>query len=67
MENSRCQSLGLVFNTEAYDVLGSPGVRVGVDAKPLLGFGVATRVPSGVWATTLDPSGESWVSINHIV
>lgn len=45
MENSRCQSLGLVLTAAAYDALGAADRGV---LAAFAGFGVATRVPSGV-------------------
>lgn len=57
MENSNCQSLGLFFRAAAYDGLGGEAFEPEADGPGAeLGFGVATRVPSGVCATILDPS-----------
>lgn len=61
IENSRCQSVGLLFNAAAYEVLGTV-----VDADALASTaGVATRVPSGVWATTFEPSGKARAISQH--
>lgn len=54
IENSRCQSDGLVLRAAAYEVNFALGGLDG-DVKGAA-LGVATRVPSGVWASTLVPS-----------
>ena len=53
--NSKDQSLVLLLSAAAYDALADEGP---MDEAPEIeaGFGVATLVPSGVCATTLDPS-----------
>lgn len=63
MENSRCQSLGFVLRAAAYEAL-VPSVPRGVGTVEFgfVGFGVVTRVPSGVWASTLEPSDEQEMS-----
>jgi hypothetical protein len=54
IENSRCQSAGLALRAAAYEVLFAlSGLDDDVRGAVL---GVATRVPSGVWASTLLPS-----------
>ena len=60
MENSRCQSVGLVLRAAAYEALPE-GTILGaeemlVPASLAAELGVATLVPSGVWASILDPS-----------
>lgn len=59
MENSNCQSLGLFFKAAAYEGLGGEAFEPEADGPGAeLGLGVATRVPSGVCATTFDPSAK---------
>ena len=49
MENSRCQSDGFDFKAAAYDVLIEDEPRdIETDSGSFEGFGVVTRVPSGV-------------------
>jgi len=48
-----CQSVGLAFRAAAYEA--RPGGALGT-AVLAGGVGVATLVPSGVCASTLDPS-----------
>lgn len=49
MENSRCQSVGLVFSAAAYEPLEDNEFRAIANNPPLDdALGVATRVPSGV-------------------
>lgn len=62
IENSKYQSLALFFKAAAYDAFGADALDV-FRIRPSLGFGVDMRVPSGVCASTLDPSAKASVDI----
>jgi hypothetical protein len=57
MENSRCQSVCLALRADAYEPFPDDQPR-GPEPFELLGMaeGVPTLVPSGVCASTLEPS-----------
>lgn len=59
MENSRCQSVGFALSAAAYDALVDNDARGALLERPSFvdELGVATRVPSGVCASILEPSG----------
>jgi hypothetical protein len=60
MENSRCQSEALFFKAAAYETLDWEEIGGALDGPSLCGFGVATLVPSGVCASTFEPSKECY-------
>ncbi len=57
IENSRCQSIGTVLTAPAYEAVRGVALPEGPALAAIAAWmGVATRVPSGVFASTRDPS-----------